>query len=145
MKTKTKIFTKFIFGAVFISLVLFNFSLARADYSASTLVSMTNSARAREGLGALTTNSQLASAAYAKVQDMLANQYFAHTSPAGKTPWDFIKEAGYNYTYAGENLAIGYTDANELFSAWMASDTHRQNILNSNFQQIGIAVISGTF
>lgn len=145
MKTKTKIFTKFIFGAVFLSLVLFNFSYAKADYSAGTLVSMTNSVRAREGLGDLTTNSQLSSAAYAKASDMLANQYFAHTSPAGKTPWDFIKEAGYSYTYAGENLAIGYSDASELFNAWMASATHRQNILNSNFREVGIAVISGTY
>lgn len=145
MKTKTKIFTKFIFGTVFLSLVLFNFSLARADYSAGTLVSMTNSARAREGMGALTVNSELTSAAYNKAQDMLENQYFAHTSPQGKTPWDFIKSAGYDYVYAGENLAIGYTDAGELFSAWLASATHRENILNPNFREIGIAVVSGSY
>jgi len=143
-KIKIKI-TKFISGTVFLSLVLFNFSYARADYSAGTLVSMTNSSRAREGLGELSVNSQLTSAAYAKAQDMLANQYFAHTSPQGKTPWDFIKGAGYDYAYAGENLAIGYTDSSELFNAWMASATHRQNILNPNFREIGIAVISGTY
>lgn len=142
---QAKIFTKFIFGTVFISLVLFNFSLARADYSAGTLVSMTNSARAREGLGALSVNSLLTSAAYNKAQDMLENQYFAHTSPQGETPWDFIKSAGYNYVYAGENLAIGYTDAGELFSAWMASTTHRENIFNPNFREIGIAVVSGSY
>ena len=143
-KIKTKII-KFTVGAVFLSLVLFNFSYTRADYSAGTLVSMTNSVRAREGLGALSVNSQLTAAASAKAQDMLANQYFAHTSPSGKTPWDFIKAAGYNYAYAGENLAIGYTDAGELFSAWMASATHRENILNSNFREIGVAVISGAY
>ncbi len=143
-KTKIKVL-KFISGFIFLSLVLANFSYAQAAYSAGSLVSMTNSARARNGLGALTSNSKLSSAAYAKAQDMLTNQYFAHTSPSGKTPWDFIKGAGYNYSYAGENLAIGYTDASELFNAWMASATHRQNILNPNFREIGIAVISGTY
>ena len=136
---------KFNIGVVFLSLVLFNFTYAQAAYSAGTLVSMTNSTRAREGLGALSVNSELTSAAYAKAQDMLANQYFAHTSPQGKTPWDFIKNSGYNYAYAGENLAIGYTDASELFSAWMASATHRQNILNPNFREIGMAVLSGDY
>ena len=144
-KTKTKIFSKILFGTVFLSLVLFNFTYAKADYSAGTLVSMTNSARGRNGLGSLSVNSRLTSAAYAKAQDMLANQYFAHTSPSGRTPWDFIKGAGYNYSYAGENLAIGYSDASELYSAWMVSATHRENILNSNFREIGIAVISGTY
>lgn len=145
MKTKTKILAKILLGTVFLSLVLFNFSYAQASYSAGTLVSMTNSARSRNGLGSLSVNSQLTSAAYAKAQDMLANQYFAHTSPSGRTPWDFIKGAGYNYSYAGENLAIGYADASELFSAWMASATHRENILNPNFREIGIAVISGIY
>jgi len=124
------------------------FTIARpayAAYSSDTLVSMTNSARAHEGLGSLTVNSQLSSAAMAKAQDMLANQYFSHTSPSGKTPWDFIKDAGYSYSYAGENLAIGYTDASELFTAWMNSSTHRANIINPNFREIGIAVISGTY
>lgn len=144
IKTKTKLI-KIICGAVFLSLVLVNFSYAQAAYSGGTLISMTNSARGNNGLGTLSTNSQLTSAAYAKAQDMLANQYFAHTSPSGKTPWDFIKGAGYNYSYAGENLAIGYSSANELFNAWMASATHRQNILNPNFREIGIAVVSGTY
>lgn len=145
MKTKTKIFSKILIGTIFLSLVLFNFTYAKADYSAGTLVSMTNSARGRNGLGSLSVNSRLTSAAYSKAQDMLANQYFAHTSPSGRTPWDFIKGAGYNYSYAGENLAIGYSDASELFSAWIASATHRENILNPNFREIGIAVISGTY
>jgi len=144
IKTKTKLI-KLVVGTVFLILVLANFSYAQAAYTAGTLVSMTNSARAREGLGSLTVNSQLSSAAAAKAEDMLANQYFAHTSPSGKTPWDFIRDAGYSYSYAGENLAIGYTDASELFIAWMDSSTHRANILNPNFREIGIAVISGTY
>jgi hypothetical protein len=144
-QTKTKIFFINISIGIVIFLASFaNFSYAKA-YSAGDLVSLTNSARARNGLGALSTNSALTSAAYAKAEDMLNDDYFAHTSPDGTTPWDFIHNSGYSYAYAGENLAIGYSDASELFSAWMASATHRENILNPNYREVGIAVVSGTY
>ena len=103
---------------------------AFAAPSASTLVSLVNSSRAEQGLGALSVNGQLVSAATAKANDMLENDYFAHTSPSGKTPWDFISASGYSYVYAGENLAIGYNDSSELHSAWMNSPSHRENIMN---------------
>lgn len=122
-----------------------NITVAQASYSAGSIISSTNSQRVSNGLGSLTSNSTLSAAANAKAQDMFANQYFAHTSPQGKTPWDFIHAAGYDYTYAGENLAIGYNDISELMSAWMASPTHRENILNPNFREIGVAVVSGTY
>ncbi|OGY24632.1 MAG: hypothetical protein A2Y57_00700 [Candidatus Woykebacteria bacterium RBG_13_40_7b] len=121
------------------------FATALAVVSASTLISLANSSRAQTGLGALSSNSQLTSAAFAKANDMLQNQYFAHTSPDGTTPWTFIAASGYDYVYAGENLAIGYTDASELHAAWMASPSHRDNILNPNFREIGIATVSGIF
>jgi len=136
---------KYLGTLIFVSALIFQTTAALAAYSAGTLVSMTNSARAQNGLGALSTNSELATAAYAKAQDILAKDYFAHNSPSGQTPWDFITSSGYTYAYAGENLGIGYTDASELFSAWMSSATHRDNILNPNFREIGIAVISGEF
>lgn len=145
MKTKTRTIKYTLGIIIFSSALIFNVSIAQASYSGETLVSMTNSARGQNGLGALSTNSALASAAYAKASDILSKDYFAHNSPDSKTPWDFINEAGYTYAYAGENLGIGYTDASELFSAWMNSPTHRENILNSNFREIGIAVVSGEF
>lgn len=137
---------KYLAGVLIFSLgFIFEITIASAAYSANTLISLTNSARTQDGLGALATNSSLSSAAYAKAQDILAEGYFAHNAPSGKTPWDFINESGYNYAYAGENLAIGYNDASELFTAWMNSPTHRENILNPNYREIGIAVVSGTF
>lgn len=118
---------------------------AKAAISNSGLVSLVNSSREQAGLGDLATNSQLAEAAQSKADDMLANQYFAHTSPEGKTPWDFIKASGYPYVYAGENLAIGYTDTADLFNAWMNSSSHRENILSPNFRDIGVAQASGLY
>lgn len=137
---------KYLFGFIlFSSTLLINLSFVHASYTASEVVTLTNSARSENGLGSLATNSKLASAAYAKAQDILEKDYFAHNSPDGKTPWDFINESGYTYSYAGENLAIGYTDASELFTAWMNSPTHRDNIVNKNFREIGIAVVSGDY
>ncbi len=134
-----------IFAIIFtITIQIGSLGWARAA-SADALIDLTNTSRAQNGLADLTENSKLTSAAFAKANDMLSNDYFAHTSPSGKTPWDFIKAVGYNYTYAGENLAIGYTDDQELHKAWIDSPTHRANIVNGNFREIGIAVVSGEY
>lgn len=124
---------------------VFSFGIAHAEISSETLVSLVNASRAENNLTPLAQNSELTAAAQAKANDMLENQYFAHTSPSGKTPWDFINAAGYKYIYAGENLAIGYLDNNELHNAWMNSPSHRENILSPNFREIGIAQASGNF
>jgi len=144
MKKINQIISVFISLGLFVA-VVFSSTPAYAAYSSGTLVSMTNSERAKNGLGALSVNSALTSAATAKANDMLSKGYFSHTSPDGRTPWDFITAAGYNYTYAGENLAIGYSSASELMSAWINSQTHRDNILNSKFREIGMAVVSGKY
>lgn len=118
---------------------------AFAAMSASSIISLSNSSRAEAGLGDLSNNGQLTSAATAKANDMLEKDYFSHTSPDGKTPWDFISASGYGYVYAGENLAIGYNNSTELHSAWMNSPSHRENIMNPNFREIGVAVVSGEY
>ena len=138
-------FIKFVITMVAFALVFSIAAPAFAAYSSGTLVSLTNSERAKAGLGALSVNGALTSAATAKANDMFAKGYFAHTSPDGRTPWDFIAAAGYDYVYAGENLAIGYASASELMSAWMNSQSHRDNILSSKFREIGIAVVSGQY
>lgn len=146
MKNSCKIKTiKYILGLlIFVGVLFANIPIASADL-AENLVDLTNSARQENGRGILTVNSALTAAATAKANDLISKDYFAHNSPDGKTPWDFITGAGYNYTYAGENLAIGYADASELFTAWMNSATHRENILNPNFREIGLAVVSGDY
>ncbi|QQS22807.1 hypothetical protein IPM19_04245 [bacterium] len=110
-----------------------------------TIVSLANSARVDAGMGELTTSGLLAKAAQNKADDMLARQYFSHNTPDGATPWSFIKAVGYKYTTAGENLAIDFTVAEDVQSAWMNSPGHRANILNKNFTQIGIGIAKGTY
>lgn len=113
--------------------------------SANTLVEMANSSRVSENLNTLTVNEKLSSAAQAKATDMFKNQYFAHIAPSGKTPWDFINAANYKYSYAGENLSIGFTNDAELHNAWLNSPTHRANIMGANYNEIGIAIASGMY
>lgn len=138
----------FIFFFIFSSLLFSSNPVAShirayADISSQELLNFTNQKRTENGLQALSNNSQLAEAASKKADDMFAKNYWAHNSPDGITPWVFIKQSGYNYVYAGENLARGFSSASDVVNAWMASPTHRANILSSNFKDVGFAVKSG--
>jgi len=114
-----------------------------ANISSDSLVEITNRYRADQGLPALRVNSALINAATSKAADMFAENYWAHNSPSGKSPWWFFKNAGYSYTFAGENLAKDFADPDSIARAWMDSPTHRDNILNNKYEEIGIAVVSG--
>ncbi|AKM82389.1 TPA: CAP domain-containing protein [Candidatus Berkelbacteria bacterium] len=140
-----KNFKKLLIGAILIILFVGPIKFANAAVSSNSLTNLVNASRSQEGLSPLSNNAKLADAALKKAQDMFDNQYFSHNSPEGKTPWDFFKVSDYDYVYAGENLAIGYTDSNELHDAWMNSPTHRENIMNPNYREIGIAFLSGEY
>jgi len=107
------------------------------------VIALTNAARSKAGLATLQENATLAQAAKNKANDMIKNDYFAHTSPKGVEPWHWMKEAGYRYSAAGENLAINYTNAKEQHTAWMNSETHKSNILSTRYKEIGVAVVTG--
>lgn len=114
-----------------------------AVVTSSQLIELANQAREESGVSILRINSKLVEAAQAKAQDMITKGYFAHISPDGVTPWHWLKETGYNYVAAGENLARGFSDSEFVHEAWMNSPSHRENILNNKYQEIGIAVIEG--
>lgn len=115
-----------------------------ADVSIQELINLTNQKREENGLLPLSNNSALESAANKKAEDMLNKGYWAHNSPDGVTPWVFIKESGYNYVYAGENLARGFSNSEDVINAWMSSTAgHRENILSPNFKDVGFSVKSG--
>lgn len=115
-----------------------------SNITVGQVVEQTNAQRAGAGLSTLTYNTQLAQAAIAKAQNMFANNYWAHTSPTGLEPWDFIKSAGYTYKIAGENLARDFDSTSPMVDAWMNSPTHRANIMNPRYQETGVAVIDGS-
>jgi len=110
------------------------------------LISQTNGQRITNGnLGTLTTNALLTAAAQQKANDMAAKGYFAHNSPDGHTPWYWMDQVGYKFIYAGENLAVNFTDSSDVTQAWMNSPGHRENILNGHYTEIGIATAQGTY
>ena len=108
------------------------------------LLGDTNKERAVEGLGELQLNDQLSRAAFLKAQDMFANNYWAHTSPGGVEPWKWFGDIGYNYSVAGENLAKNYPNASATVAAWMKSASHRENIMNGKYVDVGFAIVDGT-
>lgn len=121
-----------------------SFQSARAsEISQENVIDLTNYSRVKNGLNALAENSKLNEAAMAKAKDMLQNNYFAHTSPANVTPWHWFEKVKYAYRYAGENLAINFKTAEDEHEAWMESETHKKNILNPKYQEIGVAVQKG--
>lgn len=112
--------------------------------SASDLVSLTNQDRVANGLPPVLLNQQLNDAANANANYMLLKNYWAHFGPDGTTPWSFFTKAGYNYIYAGQNLARGFTTAQDAEKAWMASPEHKANILSPHYSDIGFAIKEGT-
>lgn len=107
------------------------------------IIEDTNQARVAQKLPPLNVNSLLTKAAQAKAQDMIAGHYFAHISPSNVTPWTWFKKSGYNYKYAGENLAIDFTQSEDVIQAWLSSPSHRKNLLSANYTDIGVAVATG--
>lgn len=109
------------------------------------LIALTNYERVINKVSPLSTNNQLTKAAEAKALDLKNKGYFDHFRPSDdKKPWDFIEEAGYQWRVAGENLARGFQTNGQVLAAWMASDTHRKNILNNRYEEVGMATTEGT-
>lgn len=108
------------------------------------IISLTNKERQLAGKHVLKENSLLSSAASMKAEDMFSDDYWAHFSPDGTSPWFFFGAVGYKYTWAGENLARDFQTSSGVVAGWMASTAgHRENILNDNFTEIGVAVQNG--
>jgi hypothetical protein len=109
------------------------------------LVNITNEDRTGEGLSELVVNPVLEEAARMKAEHMAEHSYFAHISPDGLDPWYWFYRAGYVFTDAGENLAVNFSDSEDVVQAWMDSPGHRANILNGKFTEIGIAAVRGKY
>ena len=143
-----------LFLATFLILAVQFFSLGRVssnrvlgygtDINKDTRIALTNQERTSRGIPALKENQLLDTAASLKGQDMFAKDYWAHFAPDGTSPWYFFKKVGYSYSWAGENLARDFSTSAGVIAGWMASQGHRDNMLNPNFTEIGISVQNGT-
>ncbi|NTV41336.1 MAG: hypothetical protein HGA61_03635, partial [Candidatus Moranbacteria bacterium] len=114
-----------------------------AIFDAQAVVDLVNKDRFEKNIEPLKVSKELTAAAKEKAGDMVLHNYFAHISPSGSTPWQWIGQSGYDYSFAGENLAINFNDPELQHLAFMKSESHRKNILNPNYKEIGVAVIYG--
>jgi len=153
---KPHIFRELSVGVIVVILIiLFSVSTStkiyinRSDMTSAVLpavlIDLTNNARESNGVSLLARNSTLDKAAQMKANDMATLSYFAHTSPSGLTPWHWFAKANYVFSYAGENLAIDFSESVDVKNAWLDSPTHKANILNSKFTEIGIATAEGYY
>lgn len=113
---------------------------ARAVSAEETLIALMNRERAANGLQPLHLNLSLALAARDRADDMIAKHYFAHVAPDGTQPWIWVDKRGYDYTEAGENLAVGYR-GEAVVIGWMHSPEHRENVLKPEFDEVGVAIM----
>jgi hypothetical protein len=143
---------------IMLVLILLSFAMANlqsllwisSDWLVSTIlpaviVDLTNDERNSEKIGILTRSALLDKAANLKAQDMAKNEYFAHYSPMGVSPWYWFDQVSYDYLHAGENLAVHFTDSSDVVEAWMDSPSHRANIMNGDYTEIGIGTAKGKY
>ena len=104
------------------------------------VISLVNAERSKAGKAALVENNELSNVARAKSKDFINNNYFAHNSPTYGTPFNMLKSFGINFSAAAENIASGQKTAADAMNSWMSSSGHRENILSSTYNQIGVGV-----
>ena len=115
-----------------------------SDIQITQVFEQINQQRVENSLPALKLNDKLSEAARRKASDMFASNYWAHTNPTnGREPWYFFDAVGYDYRYAGENLARDFGTTVPMIKAWMNSLTHKENIVSTRYQETGIAVVNG--
>ncbi len=104
----------------------------------SSLIQLINQERQSRGIGTLSQQSQLASAARVHSEDMACNDFVSHTGSDGSLPWDRALSQGYNYSAIAENIFAGSSSAQSIFNGWMNSPGHRDNMLNPTYTEIGV-------
>ncbi len=114
-----------------------------SDINVSDLLKYTNEQRKLNGVSELRLNAKLTAAAQKKGAHMFEKNYWAHISPDGVEPWDFILKENYDYIYAGENLAKNFSNSKDVVTAWLNSPSHRDNLLSPNYDEVGFAVENG--
>lgn len=113
--------------------------------STVALIELTNIERVQNGLPKLKESTLLNLVAKLKAEDMVKNGYFSHNSITGKDSWYWFRKVGYKYLNAGENLAVLFNNSEDVVNAWMNSPSHRANILQPKYSEIGMAVVKGTY
>lgn len=144
MNTKTKKISCLVSSLLIILYTIITYQTAFASsISEDELGQLLNQERTARNLDSLNWNSKLYEACENKLDDMIKDNYFEHYAPDGTSPWYFINASGYDYKIAGENLAMDFSTSQAVNDAWMASSTHKENILNVNYEDYAICKKNG--
>jgi hypothetical protein len=108
------------------------------------IIALTNDLRVEKGKAPLKDVNLLDLSSQHKADDMAAKEYFAHSND-GKSVTSWMRGVGYKYEVAGENLAVGYSTADEVVAAWVNSPTHYSNLLDSDFSETGVGIAGGVY
>jgi uncharacterized protein YkwD len=130
--------SKLALSAVMLTAALFNVPASSASPDLNRVIELTNEHRRAAGCANLAWNAALGTAAQRHANDMAANNYFSHTSRNGASFGSRIRQAGYHYRLAAENIAAGQQSPEEVVAGWMSSPGHRANILNCRLRHVGI-------
>jgi uncharacterized protein YkwD len=114
------------------------------NVSAQAVRTEINESRLQNGFSELTADEQLNKAASLKAEDMFTKGYWSHNAPDGTQPWKWFESAGYDYQNAGENLAKDFKTSEGVTRAWLNSASHKKNMLNPEFENVGVAVVNGS-
>ncbi len=138
---KRKIFTIILSLCLLASAVMpVSAAMSNVERAACVLV---NEQREAHGLEPLVISEALSDKARVKAKDMVQNRYFDHQSPVYGSPFTLMRSLGITYRSAGENIAMGYRTAEAVVAAWMASPSHRVNLLSGKYDTIGIGQYNG--
>ena len=138
------------FGVIITFFVFFS-HVDATPINAQTLLELTNNLREEGGIPKLTVNEKLIAAAKLKAEHVMKYQYWAHNGPGDpsdpnyRTPWDWFKAVGYDYKYAGENMAVDYITSEGVYTGWLNSVSHYNNIMEPKYTELGIYVLPGNF
>lgn len=130
---------KIIFVLLFAT-ILFEETAFAAPLTPQKVIELTNKTRSEYGLPPLYISTKLMEAAQKKATDLVARHYWSHTTPDGKPFWYFADVVNYKWAYLGENLAMNFKTEEAAFSAWLKSTSHRKNILNPIYEDIGVGI-----
>lgn len=121
---------------------------AAAEHSSTfedQVVALVNKERRNRGLSPLTHRADLKNVAHKKAEDMIKSNYFSHNSPNYGSPFDMLRTFGISYQTAGENIAKGQSSPEQVMNSWMNSQGHRANILNGQYDAIGVGFYHGAW
>ena len=127
---------KVAFVATIIAILAWANCAYASELTSDNVLNAVNAYRIEQGLSKLEYSNELQQAA--NIRAIEAGEVWSHIRPDG-SPWYSVDDRTY-----GENLGKGYTTAEDLVAAWIASPTHQANLINSGFKTMSLG-ISGTF